>query len=250
MANMSTETIMAFIFGVTFVVTLIVLAVRFPNPTPFQYNVFRTVLALAAAGVGALIPGLLNVELSRAAGLLVRAGGALAVFVLTFFFNPAKLLAHGEGESSGPPVPLRLPDGTPLREDQRAAFNEVWRSLIALETAGEGLWRHVSDHTLATFADRLHEATHSVARHALFFSEADYESLERLLEAGDLYFGGKESLLSMRNGFRRASRGEHDLRVNDRIRQQVRQNKRWLTRYRNLLRELRTSLSTQIAQSA
>jgi hypothetical protein len=45
-----------FVFGVAFVVVLIVLAVFFPNPSDFQYFIFRTVLALAAAGVAALIP--------------------------------------------------------------------------------------------------------------------------------------------------------------------------------------------------
>src|SRR5689334_11229362 len=42
---MSTEAIVAVAFGIIFVVTLIVLAIQFPNPTPFQYTIFRTVLA-------------------------------------------------------------------------------------------------------------------------------------------------------------------------------------------------------------
>ncbi len=47
------QAVVAFVFGVAFVVALLVLAIKFPNPALFQYNVFRIVLALAAAGVAA-----------------------------------------------------------------------------------------------------------------------------------------------------------------------------------------------------
>ena len=57
------QIIVAFVFGLAFVIILIMLAVKFPEPTPFQYSVFRAVLALAAAGVGAMIPGFLDVNL-------------------------------------------------------------------------------------------------------------------------------------------------------------------------------------------
>jgi len=85
--NKSLERYLAFGFGVIFVVVLLVLAYRFPYPTPFQYTVFRIVLALAAGGVAAMIPGFLNVDLSTK----VRAGGASAVFVIVYFFSPAAL---------------------------------------------------------------------------------------------------------------------------------------------------------------
>jgi hypothetical protein len=77
-----------FAFGVIFVITLIVLAIRFPNPTDFQYVVFRIVLALAAAGIAAFIPGFLDVKIST----FLKAGGALAVFAVVYFFSPAKLV--------------------------------------------------------------------------------------------------------------------------------------------------------------
>jgi hypothetical protein len=85
--NKSLERYLAFAFGVIFVIVLLVLAIKFPEPTPFQYTVFRIVLALAAAGVAAMIPGFLNVNLSKA----VRAGGALGVFVIVYFYSPAGL---------------------------------------------------------------------------------------------------------------------------------------------------------------
>lgn len=84
------EKVAIFAFGVVFVTAILVLAVFFPAPTAFQYLVFRVVLALAAAGVAALIPGLLKVSV----GSSVRAGGALAAFVIVYFFSPAALVAN------------------------------------------------------------------------------------------------------------------------------------------------------------
>ena len=81
------ERIAAFAFGVVFVAVLLVLAVAFPNPTPFQYTTFRIVLALAAGGIAAMIPGFLAVNVST----WLRAGGALAVFAIVYFYSPAEL---------------------------------------------------------------------------------------------------------------------------------------------------------------
>lgn len=80
---------LAYAFGVAFVVALLVLAFLVPDPTPFQYIIFRVVLALAVAGVAATIPGFLEVTVSD----WLRAGGALAVFVVVYFNNPASLVA-------------------------------------------------------------------------------------------------------------------------------------------------------------
>ncbi len=68
---------------------LITIAFWFPYPSSFQYVVFRIVLALAAAGVAAFIPGFLSVILSG----WLRAGGAMAVFVIVYFFSPASLIS-------------------------------------------------------------------------------------------------------------------------------------------------------------
>jgi hypothetical protein len=86
--NKTTERYLAFFFGVVFIVVLIVLAIFFPNPSPFQYTVFRIVLSLAAAGTATMIPGFLEVNLSNR----IRAAGALGVFVVVFWFNPAALV--------------------------------------------------------------------------------------------------------------------------------------------------------------
>lgn len=85
---MLNEKFAAFFCGAVFVVVLLVIAMFFPQPTAFQYLIFRVVLALAAAGVAAVIPGFLNVKFPY-----VRAGGALAVFVIVYYVNPAALVA-------------------------------------------------------------------------------------------------------------------------------------------------------------
>lgn len=102
MEHLTSQIIIAFIFGVTFVVALVILAIAFPKPTPFQYGVFRITLSLAAAGVAAMMPGFINLEVNPNVGLLIRAGGALAVFVIVFFFNPAQLAI----QDSEAPQPL------------------------------------------------------------------------------------------------------------------------------------------------
>ena len=90
------QQILAYIFGVVFLITIIVIAFRVPEPTSFQYVVFRVTLALAAAGVVAMIPGFINVQVST----LVRAGGAVAVFVIVYLIHPPGDVIDDE------PIPL------------------------------------------------------------------------------------------------------------------------------------------------
>jgi hypothetical protein len=58
-----------------------------PITDPRLFFVLRVVLSFSAATLGASIPGFLDVGWSGG-GLLVRAGGALALFVLTFVYTP------------------------------------------------------------------------------------------------------------------------------------------------------------------
>jgi hypothetical protein len=81
--------LVAFAFGVVFVAVLLVFVFFAPNPTNQQFEVIRIVLALAAGGVAAMIPGFLDLHLKAGATLALRAGGALAVFVV-YFYSPAR----------------------------------------------------------------------------------------------------------------------------------------------------------------
>ena len=73
------------VVGLVFLSLLFVAALLIPQPTLFQVNVFKTLLALFAAGIGALIPGFIEVDYKP----YIRAGGALALFVIVYFFDPA-----------------------------------------------------------------------------------------------------------------------------------------------------------------
>jgi hypothetical protein len=85
----STEKLIAVISGVVFVAAILAMAMIYPNPTPFQYEVFRIVLSGALAGFVSMTPGFLEVTFSNFA----RGGSALGVFLVVYFFNPASLVA-------------------------------------------------------------------------------------------------------------------------------------------------------------
>jgi hypothetical protein len=58
-----------------------------PIADPQLFFVLRVVLSFSAAVLGATIPGFLDLRWSGG-GLALRAGGALALFVLTFVYTP------------------------------------------------------------------------------------------------------------------------------------------------------------------
>jgi hypothetical protein len=92
-------------FGIAFMVSLLVLAVVVPNPTPFQYEVFRIVLAIGVAGFAASISGLLHVQI----GGWLQATGALAVFAIVYFYSPAKLIVDPSNATTSAPIPSKSP---------------------------------------------------------------------------------------------------------------------------------------------
>jgi hypothetical protein len=81
-----------------------------PIADPKLFFVLRVVLSFGAATLGASIPGFLNVGWSGG-GLALRAGGALALFVLTFVYTPDLVTDHGSSavqinqKSEGPLSP-------------------------------------------------------------------------------------------------------------------------------------------------
>ncbi len=86
---MNAERIAAVAFGVVFIGLLIFIAWRSPDPSGFQIFVYRAVLSVAAAGIGAFLPGFLTVNVPP----YVKAGGAMALFAIVFFVNPPDLIS-------------------------------------------------------------------------------------------------------------------------------------------------------------
>jgi hypothetical protein len=85
--NGATSTAGAVVSGIAFLILVLALAIAFPDPTPFQATVFRTLLSLSAAAFAATIPGFLEVTVAS----IARATGAIAVFLMVYFFSPAKM---------------------------------------------------------------------------------------------------------------------------------------------------------------
>ena len=130
--QMSSDKTLAFTFGVVFVVVMLCLAVFFPNPTETQWFVFRVVLALAAAGVGAVLPGVINIQ----AGTVIRAGGALALFVIVYWYNPPKLV------SSPPKQSLNIP-----------SLGKPYHLVATLTASGDRIERKTVPHPLSKNPD-------------------------------------------------------------------------------------------------
>lgn len=77
------------ILGVSFLLISIILAIAISEPTVHQRRVFVGALAIALAGIAVEIPGFLNVKLTLGNQLALTAAGAVAIFVLVYFFTPA-----------------------------------------------------------------------------------------------------------------------------------------------------------------
>src|SRR5260221_922596 len=83
------NSILVFASGLVLIGVILTLIVVIPNPTHSQAQAFSVVLALAAGGFCSFLPGMLNVKLGIAKKVAIGATGALAVFIIVYFFVPA-----------------------------------------------------------------------------------------------------------------------------------------------------------------
>ena len=89
-ATLSFDRVAAVISGLYIILVTSVLLIRGKEiEGPRLFFALRVLLGLAAAIFGATVPGFLDISWTSAAGLSIRAGGALAVFVLIYMFTPA-----------------------------------------------------------------------------------------------------------------------------------------------------------------
>jgi hypothetical protein len=126
---MSSELWIIFIFGLAFLITRVILAVRVPMPTQDQAAVFRTVLSLSSAGIAAVIPCLMSFR-SQAATTTISATGALAVFALVYLFNPASTRSRSPRASNSNAAPPQGADTDSIVQLVHQVFAEV-RALSA-----------------------------------------------------------------------------------------------------------------------
>jgi hypothetical protein len=137
------EKIAAVLLGLIFVIVLLVTAMAVPNPSYFQLFVFRIVLALAAAGIAAIVPGLINFE-SKTPLYAIRGGGALAVFLLVYLVNPPALL-HSDNRAAIPGDAAWLIGGR-LRLDRQTGQH--------IERGGQVVWASGPDFVVVETADK------------------------------------------------------------------------------------------------
>ena len=82
-SNPGGNTKMPLIVGIALLALVAAAAYFIPFPSSWQKGILLTVLALAAAGIAAIIPGFIEIEHKG----LLRAGGAIAVFCIVYFFK-------------------------------------------------------------------------------------------------------------------------------------------------------------------
>lgn len=172
--------LLAFIFGSVFVVVLLVVAIMLPRWTPEQAFVFRVVLALSAAGVGAVLPGLFVVQ-ARWASVGLRAGGAVGLFAVVFFMTPSPpgvtetLPGQPRVDDSPPPSTVALSSWNLRSEDKLAEGLAVdtdplelsWRASgepVDLEVWLENVQTRRASRVLRTSSDQ----------HGVAFTREDY----------------------------------------------------------------------------
>jgi tetratricopeptide (TPR) repeat protein len=87
------EVLLAFIFGVIFCAILAYAGLRKePITDPGQFFILRVLAGISAAGVAAVIPGMLNFQMGQGKLFIVRGAGALAVFAIIYLVNPPELI--------------------------------------------------------------------------------------------------------------------------------------------------------------
>jgi hypothetical protein len=75
-------------FGVFIMLISIVLAIRIPQPTDFQIFIFRGAFAMAVGAIGMALSGFISLGIGNG----TRATGGVALFLLVYAFNPARLI--------------------------------------------------------------------------------------------------------------------------------------------------------------
>ncbi|MEZ4892876.1 MAG: hypothetical protein R3A50_09535 [Saprospiraceae bacterium] len=86
----------ALIFAAGFVLLILLSVLFVPCPTNAQFIVFRIALAIGVAGLAAVLPGLLQLNLSKNLAF----GIALVVFALVYFQNPATEISKNSCEDT------------------------------------------------------------------------------------------------------------------------------------------------------
>lgn len=108
---------LAVTIGVGLIAIVILLAVFIPNPTPFRYIIFRSIMPLAAGLIVGLLPGMLQVKVApegMAKAIGIRATSGFGVFVLMYMLNPAGPAYTGMWQATPISSSKNLPPSHPV----------------------------------------------------------------------------------------------------------------------------------------
>jgi hypothetical protein len=95
--NNSISLLWPFLTGAFFLLLIVGIVAFGDEPTPAQFLIYRTVIALGGAGFAVTLTGQLEIAFPIFRRGSIKAAAAFAVFVILYFFTPASLLAD-EGE--------------------------------------------------------------------------------------------------------------------------------------------------------
>lgn len=84
---MNTLEIVLLTVGLVLIFVTLIMALIIPKPSVFQFWVFRVIMALGGACIGAIIPGFIEFT-SQINEIALRAGGAIALFLVIYLINP------------------------------------------------------------------------------------------------------------------------------------------------------------------
>jgi hypothetical protein len=123
---------LAFSFGVIFIAILLYLSTVEKNPTPLAIRTYVTVLALAGGGIGAVLPGFLEIQYKNFA----RAGGAIALSVLIYLNEPTigkNVVNFVEPKTPAQPVATAFLNAVDSRDPSRswALLSETARHQVS-----------------------------------------------------------------------------------------------------------------------
>jgi hypothetical protein len=100
--NKKWQTIIQLVIGLSLLLSVGYFVLKNPDLTGMQYLMLRAIFSLAVVLVLSLfIPAKLNIDLTTTKGIVIHAGGWIAVFLILHFYNPPS-----------PPSPSYDPNGS------------------------------------------------------------------------------------------------------------------------------------------
>ena len=131
-----------FIVGTLFLLLILGIVVFGGDPTPWQFAIYRIIIALGGAGFAVALTGHLQIQFPLFGRGYIKAAAAFAVFVILYFFTPAALAVDkGEMESK------RLLDEYKFANSEVVEARRHLSSIWTLEGKGETLARLAAERT-------------------------------------------------------------------------------------------------------